>query len=335
MQGTADYVLCILPYPEIMQKTITINGQQIAPGENRTVILNSYELHTKTKVEIPVHVVHSKNEGPALLLSAGMHGEETNGIEIIRRIITRPEVQSLKCGTLIVIPVINVVSFLFGSRDLPDGRDLNRCFPGTKSGSLGSRIAYDLMKHILPIIDFGVDFHTGGARINNYPQLRCVFGFPENLALAERFSTPLIIDSTYRDGTFRKEAAKKNKPILVYEGGESMRFDYLAINEGVNGCLRLMQTYHMIDFAMAPSPSVKIKKDTWVRANSSGLFHMNVSNGARVSKGDLLGAIHDPFGESEDPMFSPANGYIIGINNQPVVNQGDALIHIGMEDGNF
>ncbi len=317
-----------------MQKIISINGQQISPGENKTVILNSYELHTKTKVEIPVHVIHSRQPGPALLLSAGMHGEETNGIEIIRKIISRDEVQALKCGTLIVIPVINVVSFLFGSRDLPDGRDLNRCFPGSKSGSLGSRIAYDLMKHILPIIDFGVDFHTGGARINNYPQIRCVFDFPDNLALAENFSAPLVIDSTYRDGTFRKEASKKNKPILVYEGGESMRFDYLAINEGVSGCLRLMRAYKMIDLDLPPNPSVKIKDDTWVRANSSGLFHMNVSNGSHVLKGDLLGVIFDPFGESEDKIVSPTDGYIIGLNNQPVVNQGDALIHIGMEDEN-
>ena len=315
-----------------MQKTISINGQQIEPGGNKTVILNSYELHTKTKIEIPVHVIHAATEGPVILLSAGMHGEETNGIEIIRKIISRREVQDLKCGTLVVIPVINVVSFLFGSRDLPDGRDLNRCFPGSKNGSLGSRIAYDLMKHILPIIDFGIDFHTGGARINNYPQLRCVFDFPENLALAERFATPLIIDSTYREGTFRMEASKKNKPILVYEGGESMRFDYLAINEGVNGCLRLMNSYKMIDFDLPYNPSVKIIKDTWVRANNSGLFHMNLNNGAHVNKGDLLGVIVDPFGELENRIISPINGYIIGINNHPVVNQGDALIHIGMED---
>ena len=315
-----------------MQLPLTINKQVIEAGESKTVILNSYELHTKTKIEIPVHVIHAKRKGPALLLSAGMHGEETNGIEIIRKIIARREVQNLKCGTLVAIPVINIVSFLYGSRDLPDGRDLNRCFPGTKNGSLGSRIAYDLMKHILPIIDFGVDFHTGGAKINNFPQLRCVFDFPDNVNLARKFSPPLIIDSTYRDGTFRKEASKKNKPILVYEGGESMRFDYLAINEGVNGCLRLMTSYKMIDFGIPSNPSVKIKKDTWVRANNSGLFHMSVNNGAHVRQGDLLGIIFDPFGETEDKLLSPVTGYIIGINNQPVVNQGDALIHVGMEE---
>jgi predicted deacylase len=315
-----------------MQKPIEINGQRIEPGEDKIVVLNSYELHTKTKLEIPVHVIHSAKKGPSVLLSAGMHGEEINGIEILRKVLSRSEVQDLKCGTLIAIPVINVISFLYASRDLPDGRDLNRCFPGSRKGSIGSRIAYDLMKHILPVIDFGVDFHTGGAKINNFPQLRCVFDFPENVALAERFSAPLIVDSTYREGTFRKEAAKKNKPILVYEGGESMRFDYLAINEGVNGCLRLMYSYGMIDYDVPRNPSVKIMKSTWVRANSSGLFHMSVSNGAPVAKGDLLGIVFNPFGATEEKIVSQVNGYIVGINNQPVVNQGDALIHIGLLD---
>ncbi len=311
---------------------IVINKQTIPEKSAKTVILNSYELHTQTKIEIPVHVINSGKSGPNLLLCAGMHGEETNGIEIIRKIIQHPEVKDLKCGSLIAIPVINIISFLYGSRDLPDGRDLNRCFPGTKSGSLGSRIAYDLMQHILPIIDFGIDFHTGGAKINNFPQLRCVFEFPDNVNLAQRFSPPLIIDSSYRDGTFRKEAAKKQKPILVYEGGESMRFDYLAINEGLQGCLRLMNSYGMIDLDIPNNPSVKIKKDTWLRANDSGLFHMNAANGAHVHKGDLLGTICNPFGEVQSEIRSKTTGYIVGINNHPVVNAGDALIHIGMED---
>lgn len=315
-----------------MQEKIFINEQGIGPGENKTVILNSYELHTKTKLEIPVHVIRAREPGPTLLLSAGMHGEETNGIEIIRKVISREEVQQLKRGTLVAIPVINVISFLYGSRDLPDGRDLNRCFPGTRKGSIGSRIAYDLMTHILPLIDFGVDFHTGGAKINNFPQIRCVFDFPDNVEIGMKFSAPIIIDSPYRDGTFRKEAAKKNKPILVFEGGESMRFDYTAINEGISGCLRLMNAYGMIDLELPGNASVKIKKDTWVRANSSGLFHMSVSNGAHVHKGDLLGLIFNPFGETEEKILSPTNGYIVGINNQPVVNQGDALIHIGVEE---
>ena len=156
---------------------IKIHQETIAAGENKIVSLNTYELPTKTKIEIPIHVFRSKQAGPTVLLSAGMHGDEINGIEVLRKIITRKEIQSLLRGTLIAIPVMNTVSFLYQSRDLPDGRDLNRCFPGTKNGSLGSRIAYDLMKEIIPLIDVGIDFHTGGAKISNYPQLRCTFDF--------------------------------------------------------------------------------------------------------------------------------------------------------------
>ena len=314
------------------KKPFIINGSVVEPGESKQVSLNRYELPTNAAVEIPVHVFRSENEGPVLLLSAGMHGDETNGIEIIRKIISRKEISELKCGTVIAIPVINVVSFLFGSRELPDGRDMNRCFPGTTRGSLGSRIANDLMKQIVPLIDFGFDFHTGGAKINNHPQMRCVFDFPENLKLAEIFSPPLIINSTYREGTFRHEAAKKNKPILVFEGGESLRFDYLSINEGVNGILRVLSHYHMIDAVAPRNPPVKLVKDYWVRADESGLFHASVPNGSHVRQGDLIGVICNPYGTIEQKLITPKNGWIVGVNNQPVVHQGDALIHIGTEE---
>jgi uncharacterized protein len=311
------------------QKEIVINGQTIKAGEHKTVSLNTYHLPTKTAIEVPVVVMRSLNPGPTVFFQAGMHGEEINGIEVLRKIMLRDDIRQLNCGSIIFIPIINVVSFLYQSRDLPDGRDLNRCFPGNKNGSLGARIAYDLAKHIIPNIDFGVDFHTGGAKINNFPQVRCVFGFGDNLPLAEIFSPPLIIDSKYREGTLRKEAAKYQKTILVYEGGESMRFDYRAINEGINGCLRLLKHFQMIETEIPDNPSVKVSKDTWVRAKISGLMHINISNGAFVNKGDLIGVICNPYGEVEEKLVSPVDGYIIGINNQPVVNQGDAIIHVG------
>ena len=312
--------------------SIKIHQETIALGENKIVSLNTYELPTKTKIEIPIHVFRSQKPGPTILFSAGMHGDEINGIEVLRKIITRKEIQNLLCGTLIAIPVMNTVSFLYQSRDLPDGRDLNRCFPGTKNGSLGSRIAYDLMKEIIPLVDVGIDFHTGGAKINNYPQLRCTFEDEGSLHIAKLFSPPLIINSVYREGTLRKEASKKNKPILVFEGGESLRFDYQAINEGTNGCLRLLHHFKMIDGDVPPNPYVKLKKSSWVRAKLSGLFHIAKPNGAYVNKDEVLGAICNPFGQVEARITSPFDGYIVGVNNQPVVNQGDALIHIGTED---
>jgi hypothetical protein len=313
-------------------RSIKIHQDTIKPGENKVVSLNTYELPTKTKIEIPIYVFRSKRAGPTILLSAGMHGDEINGIEVLRKIIIRKEIQSLLRGMLIVVPVMNTVSFLYQKRDLPDGRDLNRCFPGTKNGSLGGRIAYDLMKEIIPLIDIGIDFHTGGSKINNYPQLRCTFDDVKSLHIAQQFSPPLIINSVYREGTLRKEAAKKDKPILVFEGGESLRFDYQSINEGLNGCMRLLHHHKMIHDEIPPNPFVKLKKSAWVRAKLSGLFHIAKPNGAYVNKDDILGAICNPFGQVEARITSPFDGYIIGVNNHPVVNQGDALIHIGTED---
>lgn len=314
-----------------MQKAITINGKSVLQGESKQVPLNVYKLPTKTVIEIPVHVFRSKNKGPVLLLLAGMHGDEINGIEVIRRLIAHQDVKKLQSGSLICIPIINIISFLYGSRELPDGRDLNRCFPGSKSGSLGSRIAYDLMNEIIPQIDFGVDFHTGGARINNHPQIRCVLENSTNLELAKKFSPPLILNAAFRENTLRKEAAKKGKSILVFEGGESSRFDYFAINEGINGCLRLMKHLGMIKTEIPNNPAVTLHKTTWIRAKSSGLFHTSKTNGIHVRKGEIIGAICSPYGEIEQKLLAPFDGYIVGINNMPVINQGDALIHIGVE----
>lgn len=253
-------------------KTIHINGSSIKPGSSATLNLNIYQLPTKTVIEIPVYVFRSAKPGPVLLILAGMHGDEINGIEIVRRLITRKDVKNPLCGSIIAIPVINIVSFLYGSRELPDGRDLNRCFPGSKTGSLGSRIAFDLMNEIIPQIDFGIDFHTGGAKINNYPQLRCVFNNAANLELGKKFSPRLILNAPFRDTTLRKEAAKKGKSILVFEGGESSRFDYLSINEGMIGCLRLMKHLKMVDIKIEDNDTVFLKKSKWVRARTSGLL---------------------------------------------------------------
>ncbi|MBA3705721.1 MAG: succinylglutamate desuccinylase/aspartoacylase family protein [Bacteroidetes bacterium] len=313
-------------------QNIHINGLDIKPGNNAQVSLNWYQLPTKTIIEIPVYVFRSAKPGPTLLILAGMHGDEINGIEIVRRLITRVDVKNTLCGSIIAIPVINTISFLSGTRDLPDGRDLNRCFPGSKNGSLGSRIAYDLMNEIIPQIDFGIDFHTGGAKINNYPQLRCIFKNKTNLKLAKQFSPTLIVNSPFRDNTLRTEAAKVKKPILVFEGGESSRFDYISINAGINGCLRLMKAQKMIRTDVPNNPAVFLNKSSWVRAKSSGLFHTSKINGAHIRKGDLIGMICDPYGEHEEKLIAAHDGYIVGINNQPVVNQGDALMHIGIEE---
>lgn len=315
-----------------MTDFIKINEEKIAKGQIKQVPLNSYSLPTHNKIEIPVYVYRSLIDGPKVLLLAGMHGEELNGIEIIRRLIIRNIFNHLRCGTVITIPVINVISFLYGSRELPDGKDLNRCFPGSKNGSLGSRIAHDLMEKIIPQIDIGIDFHTGGASISNYPQLRCLFSDSINIELAEKFGAPFTINAPFREKSLRKEAARIGKHILVYEGGESSRWDEFSINEGVDGCLRLLNSLGMTHVTTPDNKTKIIHKTTWIRARHSGLFYTYKKYGAFIRKNEVVGAIADPFGEVEYKIKSPTNGYIVGLNNKPMINQGDALIHVAIEN---
>lgn len=312
-----------------MGKPFHIQGQTISAGEHAQVVLNIYKLPTHTLIEIPVFIFNGEEPGPTILFLAGMHGDEINGIEVVRKLIKRDDVRKLRRGCVVAIPVINIISFLAGTRDLPDGRDLNRCFPGSKNGSLGSRIAHDLMETIIPQIDFGIDFHTGGSKISNYPQIRCVFDNKKNLELGKIFSPLLVLNAPFRDSTLRQAAAVQGKQILVFEGGESRRFDYESIKEGLNGCLRVLKHYKMIKTEVKSTPTVFLKKSSWVRAKSSGLFHTTKKSGTRVKKGEVLGMICDPYGEVEHELIATADGFIVGVNNQPVVNQGDALIHIG------
>ena len=308
-----------------------INGSIIHPGENVRINLNVYYLPTGAKMEIPVHVFRSKKKGPSVLFMAGMHGDEINGIEIMRNLLKEKYFEKLERGSVIAIPIVNVVSFLNRSRELPDGRDLNRCFPGTKRGSMGSRIAYDMIHKVIPQIDFGVDFHTGGHEINNYPQVRCVFDEPKSVELAKAFGSPFILNSAYRDKTLRKEAAELGKSILVYEAGESNRFNTIGITEGLNGCLRLMKSLKMLDVPTAKSQSITLNNSKWIRAKISGLFRTTKKFGTFVEKDQVIGTVSSPYADIEKQLIAPTDGFLIGINNKPVVNEGDALIHIGTE----
>ena len=312
-------------------QAIKINKYQILPGQSEEVILNTYQLASRTSIDIPMFVFRSINPGPVVLLQAAMHGDEINGTETLRNLLRMPEVKNPLKGSIIIIPILNVISFINGSRDLPDEKDLNRCFPGSRTGSLGSRIAYDLIKEVIPQIDFGIDFHTGGAKINNYPQLRCVFENKANLEIANMFGASFLINSGYREKSLRKEAEKRGKSILVFEGGESLRFNKQAINEGIEGCLRLLNGLGMINVKVAKNETIIIHHSTWIRAKTSGLFRTTKKYGVFIEKGAELGTIADPYGKTEFKMIAPDDCFIIGINNQPVINEGDAIMHLGFE----
>ncbi len=309
-----------------------INKQQIDPGRNAQVYINVSTLPSGTKVNIEAHVFRSKKPGPVMLVLGGVHGDEINGIEIVRRSVKSKLFNRLACGTVIAIPVLNVFGFINFSRELPDGKDVNRSFPGSSRGSLASRVANALSKHILPLIDFGVDFHTGGASVYNYPQIRVHRNDEASMELAMQFSPPYIIKTGLIAKSLRKECSKRQIPMLVYEGGESLRLDEFSIQEGIRGLRRLMYAKGLIKEQISLQNNLIFDESTWVRASRSGLIVSQVQPGDYVSVGQKLGRITDPYGHKEVSILAKKAGYVYGLNNKPVVNVGDALFHIGVSE---
>ena len=313
-------------------KEVQINGVRVRPGQSVNIELPIAKLPTHTLIDLPIFIRSSKNEGPVILISGGVHGDEINGVVTAKKILEELDhgLELLK-GTLIIIPLVNIYGFLSNSRTFPDGRDLNRSFPGNKKGSLASRIAYILSQEIIPQIDFGIDFHTGGRMLSNQPQIRVDFKDKMGLELAKAFGTHFIVNSKHIEKSFRKTAFNSRKHLLVYEGGESMRLDSYSIEEGISGTKRLLNHLGMIGIAPESKNTVTLSQSDWVRAKASGIFYSSVKLGDYVRKGEIMARISDPYGQVVVPVKSSTNGYVIGVNNNPVINVGDALIHLGKE----
>lgn len=314
-----------------MTEPIEINGNQILPGTRATIDLPLTKLYTHTMLTMPLHVVHGKKPGPHLFVSAAIHGDELNGVEIIRRLLKQPQLKRLH-GTLFAIPIVNVHGFLERSRYLPDRRDLNRSFPGTEHGSLTSRVARLFMTQIVARCTHGIDLHTGSLHRSNLPHIRAYLDDSETARLAEAFGTPVIINSNLRDGSLRQAAVEKGIPMLLYEAGEALRFDELSIRAGVKGIVNVMRALDMLPHVRSGRRKgihpVTARTSSWVRAPESGILRALVPLGARVSKGENMAVVADPFGEREVQVIAPYDGIIIGRSNLPLVHEGEALFHL-------
>ncbi|WP_036381122.1 succinylglutamate desuccinylase/aspartoacylase family protein [Muricauda sp. MAR_2010_75] len=311
-------------------KTLTINGETIAPGENKLLQLNIARLPTGTLIDIPVHVFNGKRAGPTVLVQAGLHGDEINGVETLRRMLQENKF-AIKKGAVIVVPILNIFGFIHFSRDVPDGKDVNRSFPGRKTGSLASRIAHTYTEQILPQVDFGIDLHTGGSQRHNHPQARYTSGDAQSEALAKAFNAPFYFASKLITGSFRKATYKMGIPTMVYESGESMRFDENAIAIGMRGVENVFQFLGMVSKGkkVKQEPSIHLESTRWIRAPRAGMFIPQVGNGEAVNKGQVLGLTTDTFTKKNKKVKAPYDGHVICVNHQAVVNQGDALFHIG------
>lgn len=316
------------------QKNITILGETILPGESKTINMEIAKLQTMTPLIIPIIVERSKLDGPTVLLSAALHGDEINGVEIVRQIIIQ-KINKPKSGTIICIPVINVFGFVNQKREFPDGKDLNRVFPGNKMGSLASRFAYYLLKEVLPHVDYAIDFHTGGASRFNAAQLRLIPENPELKALADIFNAPFVLYTKNISGSYRSSCDKLGVKSLLFEGGKSTHIDDTITKYGVEGTKRILLHLGMLNDRKAilkeEVEPIYIKNSSWIRARSSGMLHSFTAIGSFANKGQLLATISDPYGKVEHKVKAPNSGYIINVNDAPIVYQGDAIYHISNE----
>jgi len=306
-----------------------IGDTTVKPGETASISLPIADLYTSTSLSMPVKVICGRRAGPVLFVSAAIHGDELNGVEVVRRLLKRSALKSIR-GTLIAVPIVNVHGFLDQSRYLPDRRDLNRSFPGSAKGSIAARMANTFVKEIIAKADYGIDLHTGAINRSNLPQIRANIDDQETLALAKAFGTAVVLNSTIRDGSLRACAAERGFPMLIYEAGEALRFDELSIRAGLQGIIKVMRHLGMLPTSKTAKAMVPVIADgtSWARAPASGIVTHKVNLGVRVAEGQRLAFVGDPLGKGEVAVEAPFDGVIIGRSNLPLAHEGDALFNV-------
>jgi predicted deacylase len=305
-----------------------IGGFEIGPGERKLVNLPLSALSNRTPMALPVCVMNGRRDGPVLFVSAAIHGDELTGVGVCRRLLSLQTLE-IRRGTLLVVPIVNAFGFIGHTRYLPDGRDLNRSFPGSAKGSLASRLANLFLREVVMRCDFGIDLHSAALHRENLPQIRADCGDVKAFELAQAFGAPVIVHSALRDGSLRQVGRERGVPIIVYEAGEGLRFDMFSVRMGETGVLRVLAHLGMIrKGGRHIAPSVVATGSSWVRAPESGLFRPDLKVGDHVTTGQKIGIIGDAYGASEVSVRATIDGLVIGRSNMPSVNEGDPLFNI-------
>jgi hypothetical protein len=313
----------------VARESFAIGGIRVRAGTMRSLELPITRLVTGADVDLPVRVVHGREDGPSVWIDAAIHGDEVAGVEIVRQVMAGLDAKTFR-GTLVAVPIVNVLGFMTGDRYLPDRRDLNRSFPGSARGSLAGRIAYLFMKEIVAGCEVGIDLHTGSDRRSNLPQIRADLDDPGTRDLAAAFGAPVMLHAKIRDGSLRHAAREQGAKVLLYEGGENLRFDSYAVDAGVIGVRRVLAALGMTEPVVEPAvePSLECRSSGWVRARRTGILHLDVALGQKVSDGERLGTLFDSFGKTLRAVYANRDGIVIGRTEAPLVNSGDAVVHI-------
>lgn len=314
-----------------MRAGFEIAGQEIAPGTRAWVDVPMPKLSSHTSLGMPVHVVHGRREGPTLFVSAAIHGDELNGVEVIRRVLDSRALNKVR-GTLIAVPVVNAYGMIHQSRYLPDRRDLNRSFPGSERGSLAARLAHLFMGEVVQRCSHGIDLHTGALHRTNLPQIRADLDDPETARLAGCFGVPVLLNASLRDGSLRAAAGELGITVLLYEAGEALRLDEISIRAGVAGVINVMRELGMLAATRRRRKKHRepfvARRSSWVRATESGMLNTVVPLGGYIEKGEPLGFVDDPYSGTRHVILSDSKGVIIGRLELPLVHEGDAVYHI-------
>lgn len=314
-------------------RPIRIGDEIVPPGRTHRLELPFARLPTGTKASLPVAIVNGRYAGPHVWLSATIHGDELNGIEIIRRVLRRIDARRLR-GAVVAVPIVNVFGFLNESRYLPDRRDLNRSFPGSSRGSLANRLAGLFMQQVVSQCTVGIDLHTATNHRINLPQIRANLDDAETLRLAQRFGAPFAIHARLRDGSLRQAATEGGATVILYEAGQAHRFDESAIIAGTEGVLRVLAALEMGVWTEDPPDTVRLVRRTkWVRARRGGIATLEVKLGDEVAKGQVIAAISDSFGQRPTKVKATADGWVIATSLNPLVAPGDALVHLATPAG--
>jgi predicted deacylase len=306
-------------------------GETIMPGTSQRLAWSATELFEGVPVSTPVLVINGAHPGPTLCLTAALHGDELNGIEMVRRVMHDLTPDKLS-GAIIGVPIVNVQGFRSGNRDLPDRRDLNRYFPGNPYGSAAARIAHSFFVNVVAHCDALIDLHTGSNERANLPQIRADLRNPDVVTLTQGFGSMVILHSTPEIGTLRHAATRAGIPAVTLEAGGPSQLELNEVRLGVKGIESLVTSLGMTrKISLWGDPEPVYYRSSWVRADNGGILLADVSLGSTIRKGDLLGTITDPMNNAQTEMRSPFSGRIIGMARNQIVMPGFAAFHIGIQ----
>lgn len=308
-------------------------GESVAAGESVNTELLITESYSSRDVGIPLRIIRGDLEGQTVFVSGALHGDELNGTGAIRSLIAEGDLKLIK-GTLVLVPVLNVLGFERHSRYLPDRRDLNRCFPGNATGSMATRMAKVIFDAIVRRCDYGVDLHTAAVRRTNYPNVRTDFKNAECMRMAEAFGAGVILDGKGPKGSFRREATMAGCPTIVVEGGEVWKVEPSIVDCMRRGVLNVLKELGMVEGEPeVPLQQVKIKTTKWIRAERGGFMDMHVSPGSTVTAGQPIATNSTLVHQDQNQLLAPFNGIVIGMSTLPAVQPGEPVVHLGRLSG--